>query len=98
MCKNPCAISPFPSTSTHNQGGQSVPITTQPSYSHSPTGETPVHYVSQCSVSVAADELGVGINSFQAYIYPDVINGKNVVSATVAAETVDIGKCFTYQC
>ena len=75
----------FPHITTY-QSGQFVPITAQPSYSHSSAGG------SQCSVSVAVDELGMGIHSFQGYIYPNVVDGKNLVNVTVAAETFDLGK------
>ena len=44
----------------YSQEGNAMGITTNPVYSHPETGETPVYYRSQCSVSVSVQELGEG--------------------------------------
>ena len=63
-----------------------------PVYSHTETGETPVYYRSQCSVSVSVQELGEGTHSFTGYIYPDVTGGSTKVTGTQADKTVTLGK------
>ncbi|KAK3728896.1 hypothetical protein RRG08_017609, partial [Elysia crispata] len=68
----------------------SVEIPTNPVYSHTPTGETPVYYRSQCSVSVPVQELGEGTHRFIGYIYPDVTNGFTKVTGTPADKTVTL--------
>ena len=76
----------------HSQGGNSVNIITNPVYSHTETGGTPVYYRSQCSVSVSVQELGEGTYSFTGYIYPDVTGGSTKVTGTPADKTVMLSK------
>ncbi|KAK3737787.1 hypothetical protein RRG08_061709 [Elysia crispata] len=70
-------------------GGHSVEIT-NPVYSHTETGETPVYYRSQCSVSVSVQELGEGTHSFTGYIYPGVTGDPAKVTGTPADKTVTL--------
>ena len=74
------------------KGGGPVPIATTPTYSHTPTGETPVYYRSECSVSVPVEDLGEGTHSFQGYIYPDVTGGKTLVGPMTPSKTVTVGR------
>ncbi|GFR98882.1 hemicentin-2 [Elysia marginata] len=41
-------------------------------YSHTETGESPVYYRSQCSVSLSVEELGEGTSNFRVWISPNV--------------------------
>ena len=75
----------------YSQGGNPVEIT-NPVYSHTETGETPVYYRSQCSVSVSVQELGEGTHSFTGYIYPGVTGGSTKVTGTGADKTVTLSK------
>ena len=74
------------------QGGNSVEILTNPVYSHTETGDTPVYYRSQCSVSVSVQELGEGRHSFTGYIYPGVTGDPAKVTGTPADESVTLSK------
>ena len=74
------------------QGGNSVEITTNPVYSHTETGGTPVYYRSQCSVSVSVQELGEGTHSFTGYIYPGVTGDPAKVTGTQADKTVTLSE------
>ncbi|GFR59999.1 hemicentin-2 [Elysia marginata] len=65
-----------------SQGGNTVRINTDPAYSHTEIGTTPVYYWSTCSVSVSVEELGEGTHSFEGFIYPDVTGGENLVPGT----------------
>ena len=76
----------------HSQGGNSVEITTNPVYSHTETGETPVYHRSQCSVTVPVQELGEGTHSFTGYIYPGVTGDPAKVTGTRADKTVTLSK------
>ena len=69
-----------------------MPVKTTPTYSHTPTGESPVYYRSECSVRVTLAELGEGTHTFQGYIYPDVTGGKTLVNATTIARDITIGR------
>ena len=73
------------------QGGNPVEIT-NPVYSHTETGDTPVYYMSQCSVSVSVQELGKGTHSFTGYIYPGVRGDPAKVTGTRADKTVTLSK------
>ena len=75
----------------YSQGGNSVEIT-NPVYSHTETGGTPVYYRSQCSVSVSVQELGEGTHSFTGYIYPGVTGDPAKVTGTLADKTVTLSK------
>ena len=75
------------------QGGNSMEIPTSPVYSHTETGETPVYYRSQCSVSVSVQELREGTHSFTGYIYPDVTGRSTKVTGIWADKTVILSKC-----
>ena len=74
------------------QRGNSMEIPTNPVYSHTPTGETPVYYRSQCSVTVSVQELGEGTHSFTGYIYPGVTGDPAKVTGTRADKTVTLSK------
>ena len=76
----------------HSQGGNSVEIATNSIYSHTETGETPVYYRSQCSVTVPVQELGEGTHSFTGYIYPGVTGDPAKVTGTQADKTVTLSK------
>ena len=76
----------------HSQGGNSVNIITNPVYSHTETGGTPVYYRSQCSVSVSVQELGEGTHSFTGYIYPSVTGDPAKVTGTPADKTVTLSE------
>ena len=67
-------------------------ITTIPTYNHKQTGESPVYYRSECSVSVPVEDLGEGTHSFQGYIYPDVSGGKSLVGPIKPEKTVIVGR------
>ncbi|KAK3741882.1 hypothetical protein RRG08_065455 [Elysia crispata] len=71
-------------------GGNSVEIATNSVYSHTETGETPVYYRSQCSVTVPVQELGEGTYSFTGYIYPGVTGDPAKVTGTRADKTVTL--------
>ena len=73
------------------QRGNSVEIT-NPVYSHTPAGETPVYYRSQCSVSVPVQELSEGTHSFTGYIYPGVTGDPAKVTGTQADKSVTLSK------
>ncbi|GFR72735.1 hypothetical protein ElyMa_002120500 [Elysia marginata] len=62
-------------------GGHHVQLNGHVSYNHTETGETPVYYRSQCSVSVPVRELRDRTHSLQAYIYPGVEGGEYLVKA-----------------
>ena len=66
----------------HSQGGNSVKILTNSVQSHPETGETPVYYMSQYSVTVSVQELWEGIHSFTGYIYPGVTGDPAKVNDT----------------
>ncbi|GFO27332.1 neural cell adhesion molecule 1 [Plakobranchus ocellatus] len=67
-----------------------VAINKTPTYNHTKhTGKT-VYYRSECSVDVSVAELGEGTHSFRVFIYPDVTNGRNLVTATTASTTVSL--------
>ena len=74
------------------QVGNSMKIPTNPVYSHTPTGDTPVYYRSQCSVSVPVQELGEGTHSFTGYIYPGVTGRSSGVNGIPADKTVNLSK------
>ena len=58
-----------------------VAISATPSYYHTPTGESPVYYRSQCSLNIPVEDVGIFTHSLQAYIYPDVTGGEALVDA-----------------
>ena len=74
------------------QGNKPLDIKATPSYSHIPTGDIPVSYKTQCSLSIPPTELGFGTHSFQAYIYPDIPGGESLVDATTPNQTVTFSK------
>ncbi|GFR72746.1 cell adhesion molecule 3 [Elysia marginata] len=63
-------------------------FTTSPVYTHTETGETPVYYRSQCSLSVPVGDLGEGTHSFQGYIYPDVSDGEKLVPGLTPSKRI----------
>ena len=69
-----------------------MPTAITQSYSHRPTGESPVYYRSSCSVSVSVEDLGEGTHSFQGYIYPGVTGGKSLVMPIKPEKTVTVGR------
>ncbi|GFN84767.1 vascular cell adhesion protein 1 [Plakobranchus ocellatus] len=71
-------------------GGTFVTINKSPTYSHTNLTGTPVYYRSECSVDVPVADLGEGTHSFRAFIYPDVTNGINLVTATIASTNVTL--------
>ncbi|GFN93543.1 fibroblast growth factor receptor 3, partial [Plakobranchus ocellatus] len=71
-------------------GGASVTINKTPTYNPTALTGTPVYYRSECSVDVPVAELGEGTHSFSAFIYPDVTDGINLVTATTASTTVTL--------
>ena len=75
-----------------SKGGAPVPTASTQSYSHKPTGESPVYYRSECSVSVPVEDLGEGTHSFQGYIYPNVTGGKSLVVPIKPEKTVIVGR------
>ncbi|KAK3771760.1 hypothetical protein RRG08_057102 [Elysia crispata] len=68
----------------------SMEIPRNPVYIHTPTGETPFYYRSQCSVTVSVQELGEGTHSFTGYIYPGVTGDPAKVTGTRADKTVTL--------
>ncbi|GFN98436.1 neural cell adhesion molecule 1 [Plakobranchus ocellatus] len=71
-------------------GGASITINKTPTYNHTELAGTPVYYRSECSVDLPVAELGEGIHTFRAFIYPDVTDGINLVTATTASTTVTL--------
>ncbi|GFO46662.1 hypothetical protein PoB_007316700 [Plakobranchus ocellatus] len=81
---------PCTATNICRTGGASVTINKTPTYNHTEiTGKT-VYYRSECSVDVPIAELGEGTHSFKAFIYPDVTDGIDIVTATTASTTVTL--------
>ncbi|GFN93544.1 hypothetical protein PoB_002005000 [Plakobranchus ocellatus] len=70
--------------------GTFVTINKSPTYNHTPTTGTPVYYRSECSVDVPVAELGEGTHTFRAFIYPDVTDGRNLVTATTASPNLTL--------
>ncbi|GFO27298.1 kin of irre protein [Plakobranchus ocellatus] len=71
-------------------GGTPVTINKTPTYNHTELTGKPVYYRSECSVDVPVAELGEGTHSFRAFIYPDVTDGIDLVTATTASTTVTL--------
>ncbi|KAK3709425.1 hypothetical protein RRG08_067213 [Elysia crispata] len=75
---------------TRDHEDNPVKIPTNPVYSHTATGGTPVYYRSQCSVSLSVQQLGEGTHRFLGYIYPDVTGGSAKVTGKRADKTVTL--------
>ncbi|GFO35202.1 hypothetical protein PoB_006170700, partial [Plakobranchus ocellatus] len=70
--------------------GTFVTINKTPTYNPSQVTGSPVYYRTECSVDVPVAELGEGTHSFRAFIYPDVTDGINLVTATTASPSVTL--------
>ncbi|GFO08861.1 transposable element p transposase [Plakobranchus ocellatus] len=71
-------------------GGLFITIKRTPTYNHTELTGSPVYYRSECSVDVPVAELGEGTHSFSAFIYPDVTDGIDLITTTIASATVTL--------
>ncbi|GFO46665.1 neural cell adhesion molecule 1 [Plakobranchus ocellatus] len=71
-------------------GGTFITINKSPTYNPTALTGTPVYYRSECSVDVPVAELGEGTHTFRAFIYPDVTDGIDLVTATIASTNVTL--------